>query len=131
MYRDPFYPVHKPNPSYPPSPSAYQQNSEWQYTTSQSSYLNPVVQPPDYHQPVPFSPPYYNQPLESPLNMSQIEQEQSGNGFLEYFYDGNGQLDIDKMLSTVGQVASIYHQVSPIIKQFGSFMKNFTTPRQE
>ncbi|QGS68037.1 hypothetical protein CV093_03205 [Oceanobacillus sp. 143] len=30
---------------------------------------------------------------------------------------------MDKMLSTVGQIASTYHQVSPIIQQFGSIIK--------
>ncbi|RDW15078.1 YppG family protein [Oceanobacillus chungangensis] len=44
-----------------------------------------------------------------------------------FFQDGNGQVDFDKMLSTVGQLASTYHQVSPIIQQFGSIIKNFRT----
>ncbi|CDQ40921.1 MULTISPECIES: YppG family protein [Virgibacillus] len=35
------------------------------------------------------------------------------------------QLDLDKMLSTVGQLANTYHQVSPIVKQFGSLIKTF------
>ncbi|WP_077297767.1 YppG family protein [Virgibacillus pantothenticus] len=39
---------------------------------------------------------------------------------------GPGQsFDLDKMLSTVGQLANTYHQVSPIVKQFGSFIKAF------
>lgn len=42
-----------------------------------------------------------------------------------YFYNGNGQIDFDKVLSTVGQLASTYHQVSPIVKQFSSLIKNF------
>nr|CDQ37473.1 hypothetical protein BN993_07024 [Virgibacillus halodenitrificans] len=50
---------------------------------------------------------------------------QQGNGLLNYFQDNEGQMDLDKMLSTVGQLANTYHQVSPIVKQFGSFIKNF------
>ncbi|MFD2627201.1 YppG family protein [Oceanobacillus kapialis] len=38
---------------------------------------------------------------------------------------GGQQLDLDKVLSTVGQLANTYHQVSPIVKQFGSMMKLF------
>ncbi|WP_249872711.1 YppG family protein [Oceanobacillus saliphilus] len=46
-------------------------------------------------------------------------------GATSYFYNGNGQIDFDKVLSTVGQLASTYHQVTPIVKQFGSLIKNF------
>ncbi|GIO27129.1 YppG family protein [Ornithinibacillus bavariensis] len=41
------------------------------------------------------------------------------------FHDQNGQLNLDKVLSTVSQLANTYHQVSPIVKQFGDFMKIF------
>lgn len=47
------------------------------------------------------------------------------NNFLAQFQNGDGQIDVDKMLGTVGQLANTYHQVAPIIKQLGSFMKNF------
>lgn len=45
--------------------------------------------------------------------------------FMSNFQNENGQLDVDKMLNTVGQMANTYHQVYPIFKQFGSFIKNF------
>ncbi|MBY7142376.1 hypothetical protein KFZ56_04555 [Virgibacillus sp. NKC19-3] len=35
------------------------------------------------------------------------------------------QVDFDKMLSTVSQLANTYHQVSPIVKEFGSIIKAF------
>lgn len=129
MYRDPFYPDYKPNPSYPSAPNVFPAIGQWQSQSNHSPYINPAIQPPNYPQTMPNSLPYHSQPYDSPTGMSQMEQTPSGNNFLEYFYDANGQLDIDKMLTTVGQVASIYHQVSPIIKQFGSFMKNFTASR--
>ncbi|GEN32311.1 hypothetical protein HNQ35_002657 [Cerasibacillus quisquiliarum] len=131
MYRDPFHPIYQSIPSHPPRPNIYPQHNEWQYAGNPSPYLDQSIQPPDYQQPAPFSPPNYYQQPETPINMTQMEQIQSGNSFLEYFYDANGQLDIDKMLSTVGQVANIYHQVSPIVKQFGAFMKHFTATRGE
>lgn len=37
--------------------------------------------------------------------------------------DPQGQLDFDKMISSIGQIASTYHQVSPIVKQLSSLMK--------
>ncbi|MEN2769223.1 YppG family protein [Ornithinibacillus xuwenensis] len=46
-------------------------------------------------------------------------------GAMSQFQDENGQLNLDKVLTTVSQFANTYHQVSPIIKQFGSFMKTF------
>lgn len=45
-------------------------------------------------------------------------------GLLSQFQDSNGQIDFNKMFSTVGQLANTVQQVSPVIKQFGSFMKN-------
>jgi hypothetical protein len=41
------------------------------------------------------------------------------------FQNEDGKVDIDKMLGTVGQMANTYHQVSPIFKQFGTFLKGF------
>ncbi|WP_337017121.1 YppG family protein [Oceanobacillus massiliensis] len=49
----------------------------------------------------------------------------AGPGPAAYFQNGNGQLDFDKVISTVGQLASTYHQVSPIVKQFSSLIKTF------
>lgn len=48
-----------------------------------------------------------------------------GKGVISYFQDKDGQLDLDKMLNTVGQMANTYHQVSPIFKGLGSFVKGF------
>lgn len=34
-------------------------------------------------------------------------------------------LNFDSVISKVGQLASTYHQVSPIVKQFSTFVKGF------
>ncbi|SFB04364.1 YppG-like protein [Lentibacillus halodurans] len=47
------------------------------------------------------------------------------NHLLYYFQDHNGELDLDKMLSTAGQVANTVQQISPMVKQVGDFMKQF------
>lgn len=44
-------------------------------------------------------------------------------GLLGAFTDGNGQVDFDKAITAINQLASTYHQVSPIVKQFSSFLK--------
>lgn len=56
-----------------------------------------------------------SQNMEQEANMQQTQQSTApGQSF-----------DLDKMLSTVGQLANTYHQVSPIVKQFGSLIKTF------
>ncbi|CQR48277.1 hypothetical protein BN1058_02642 [Paraliobacillus sp. PM-2] len=50
---------------------------------------------------------------------------QQAKGFMQYFQDKDGQMDLDKMLNTVGQVANTYQQITPMIKGLGSFIKGF------
>lgn len=59
------------------------------------------------------------QPPSAPSNNMQ-----SMNNFKAYFQDENGQMDYDKMFNTVGQLAKTVQQVSPVIQQFGSMIKN-------
>ncbi|MFG6116518.1 YppG family protein [Halobacillus sp. MO56] len=40
-----------------------------------------------------------------------------------YFQDQNGQIDMDKMMKTVGQVAQTANQLSPLMKGIGGFIK--------
>ncbi|WP_159462235.1 YppG family protein [Halobacillus sp. Marseille-P3879] len=42
---------------------------------------------------------------------------------MTYFQDENGQLDIDKMMNTTGQVVQTIQQVSPMVKGIGTFVK--------
>lgn len=48
-------------------------------------------------------------------------QMQGPKGFMQYFQDKNGQLDLDKMLSTMGQMANTANQFSPLVKSLSSF----------
>lgn len=41
------------------------------------------------------------------------------------FKDQNGQVDINKTLSTVGQFANTVQQVTPVIKQISDLIKSF------
>lgn len=63
-------------------------------------------------------------PLQSMQSSQNMEQE--ANMLQTQQSTAPGQsFDLDKMLSTVGQLANTYHQVSPIVKQFGSLIKTF------
>jgi len=72
-----------------------------------------------------FSNQHTNQNSMSPNTMNPNPNSNQATGPISYFQNGNGQLDFDKVLSTVGQLASTYHQVSPIVKQFSTFIKSF------
>ncbi|WP_053075086.1 YppG family protein [Ornithinibacillus californiensis] len=108
--------------------------------------------PPNYQQQIqqPFhgfqqqQPPYYQNLYEQPkspfeqfakpkqpqdwyANNEQLQgnNQQAQPQMMSQFQEQNGQMNLDKMLTTVSQIANTYHQVSPIIKQFGDFMKTF------
>jgi len=44
---------------------------------------------------------------------------------MQQFLDENGQVDIQKMLQTVGQFADTVQQVSPVIKQLNDLVRSF------
>ncbi|WP_026571369.1 MULTISPECIES: YppG family protein [Sediminibacillus] len=95
-------------------------------------------QPPPFmgqtqHAVIPPSGPPYNQFMKPPHPSPWPQQNTSasggpygqvpGGGFIHYFQDKNGQMDLDKMLNTVGQMATTFQQVAPLFKGFGSFIK--------
>ncbi|KPH75647.1 YppG family protein [Oceanobacillus caeni] len=67
-----------------------------------------------------------NWPNNAAFEPNQIQQQPGmPPNVMSQFQKENGQLDLDKVLGTVGQLAQTYHQVAPIFQQFSSFMKNF------
>lgn len=46
-------------------------------------------------------------------------------GVMQQFLDENGNVDVQKMLSTVGQLADTVQQVSPVIRQLNDLIRNF------
>lgn len=95
----------------------------------QESYMMP------YHQPMMNEQSHYY-PYETYMytpypymNMQQqeaIAQDPSiNNPVLQQFVDENGQMDINKMLKTVGQLADTVQQVTPVIRQLNDVIKNF------
>ncbi|CDO04110.1 hypothetical protein BN988_02652 [Oceanobacillus picturae] len=107
-----YQPPQQPSYSIPPTNAAYQPN---QFQTPYDFFSKP-------QQPVNW--PEYMQ-LNYPVNTQQSSNIATGSNINGLPQKGETQLDLDKVLSTVGQIANTYHQVSPIVKQFGSVMKLF------
>jgi len=119
----------------------------------QTNYQDPVYYnnsvPNDYypyeqvHQQSPFE--YFSKPSQAEnwpyamsqnLNEYQFQQQnpyiqqpgQQSNptpGILAQFQTPEGQMDVQKMLSTVGQLANTVQQVSPVIKEIGAMIRVF------
>lgn len=58
-------------------------------------------------------------------NLQSSQNSTSPQGILGIFTDPNGQVDFDKAMTTINQLASTYHQISPIVKEFSSILKAF------
>ncbi|MUK89728.1 hypothetical protein GMD78_15265 [Ornithinibacillus sp. L9] len=107
--------TNNPYPSNQQPYSPYYQQNEPLQTQTPFEYFSKPKQPPNWYQ--------YTQQQ----NPNSFEQQYAPapKGILSQFQDENGQINLDKMLSTVGQMANTYHQVQPIIKQFGDLIKTF------
>ncbi|HLS20543.1 MAG TPA: YppG family protein [Bacillota bacterium] len=98
-YEQPFYPQQQmPRPPFFPMPQ----------------HMLPIHFNQMPNQPFNYPPPY-QQPPRPPLSASVLNQ----------FQTDDGQIDINKTLATVGQLANTFQQVTPVIKQFGSIIRYF------
>lgn len=68
---------------------------------------------------------YPNQSPGWPTAMPPMQQPMKQGGVMGYFHDDKGQLDVDKMLSTVGHMASTFQQLTPVVKSLGSLFSAF------
>lgn len=103
----------------------YSEPSSYPYPEDGGS---PGYQQPPHTDPGFPQPPYHQEggyPNTGENSVAPPTMQEQPNGILSQFQNTNGQIDVDKMLTTVGQLANTYHQVAPIIKQFSSFMKTF------
>lgn len=126
-YERPFYYSYQgqPNQAYFP-PSHYQYPYQYQQPNNPTMESPPPVSTPYEYFAKPQQPyqweDYYSVPYQAgppPNSWGQAPPS----GFANYFQDKNGQVDLDKMFSTVGQMANTVQQVSPIFKGIGSFIK--------
>ncbi|GEN47136.1 YppG family protein [Alkalibacillus haloalkaliphilus] len=129
-----FYPNYQDYQSYPDYGSYHDYQSYPDYETHQGyqSYL-------DYENDQGFEG-YMNMPYEQENPMySQFMNPNDYQGFqipgqhamtptqkqmlLQYFQDENGEVDLDKVFKTLGQVVQITQQVSPVIKTLNSMVR--------
>ncbi|SEQ77454.1 YppG-like protein [Virgibacillus subterraneus] len=110
-------------PSYHGNPYIFHQN------TQQQNHASQMYQNYNKNFQTPFE--IYSKPKQ-PMGWPPYAQSIGGsfnappkNNLLYYFQDNNGEMDLDKMLSTAGQIANTFQQVSPVVKQVGSMMKQF------
>jgi hypothetical protein len=85
------------------------------------------VAPPSAKQP-PYPQQSQQQSTQQPMDWNQQQPTanqltQQQKGFISYFQDKDGQMDLDKMLNTASQVANTYQQFTPIVKGINSFFK--------
>ncbi|ENH96383.1 hypothetical protein J416_11085 [Gracilibacillus halophilus YIM-C55.5] len=99
--QDPFFGSFPYQQQYPMAPN--QPMTPYQY------FQKPVM-PPPYQEMSNQFPPTSGKPKHSVMGM---------------FQNQNGELDVDKVFQTVNQMANTYHQVNPIIKNVGSWIKKF------
>ncbi|HLS06964.1 MAG TPA: YppG family protein [Bacillota bacterium] len=117
MYYRPFHTVHFNEREHPYRQPIY--SPQRPPINSPPQQLPPMNFHPMNFQQMPNQPPFpmmhqqaYYPPARPPLTTSVLNQ----------FQDGEGQIDFNKMLATVGQLANTVQQVTPVIKQFGSFI---------
>lgn len=113
-YNQPFHPFHPYQP-YQTMQQSHQTPPTFSHVPQQQQQTMPPYQ-------------YFAKPAQPnewypEANSFTDSYNQQTKGFIHMFQDKDGQIDLDKMLNTVGQMANTYQQVSPIIKGIGSFMK--------
>jgi len=65
--------------------------------------------------------------MDMPPNEVNTSDSSFHNQVLQQFVDENGQMDINKMLRTVGQLADTVQQVTPVIRELNDVIKTFRT----
>lgn len=136
MYRNyyyPFSPSHTPltNP-YPMRQCLYCYQQMWHNQLPNPYYVNGMNQ----QQVIPNSHTSFQNQSQSMTNINEnineesnlpanIEEADNSGAFSYQFLNEHGQVDVNKMLSTVGQLAQTVQQVSPVIKQVNDIVQSF------
>ncbi|MFC7322052.1 YppG family protein [Halobacillus campisalis] len=141
MYQDPSQAMYQdPSAFQGPAQSVYQQDPSMYQDSAQSMYQDPSTYQ-DPAQAMYQDPSMYQDPEQSMYQDPSMYQAAYMNGYgysgyngggengfqkknvLAYFKDEQGQIDIDKMMSTTGQVVQTIQQVSPMVKGISTFVK--------
>ncbi|WP_368654014.1 YppG family protein [Ornithinibacillus sp. 4-3] len=129
-YRDSQYPPTMPPADYYNEPS---QLEGWYSTPpSPNDFMNHSQVPYPYHSFFPGGyppnqppiPGQWNAPTQAAYNQpNHSPPSNSSPSFMSQFQQASGQIDFNKMLSTVGQLANTVQQVAPMIQQFSALFK--------
>lgn len=128
MYYRQYYQPLQHNMYMPPHPyrcgmgrCMYQQQNPYFMNNNQSMPVNQLNEPnPSSNQQI-----SYNQPTNNPVNPSNEQTNIDEANFSHQFLNEHGQVDVNKMLSTVGHLAQTVQQVSPVIKQVNDIIQSF------
>lgn len=109
----------------------YQYQSFYSYPYGPYPYL-------DYYAPpyAGYSMPYYSNAMMPPIpyddydvirqpNAVNSPTNQQVNSMMQQFLNEHGQVDIQKMLQTVGQLADTVQQVTPVVRQLNDLIRAF------
>lgn len=119
-------------PSFSPSMNEQYYYPPNDYSTQQANaypQYNPVYPDYYYHAPNEYTAAYYNtnHPNAFPAYQTSRPKITKGQmnpaGFLSQFQAASGQIDVNKMLATVGQLANTVQQVTPMLKQLSNLIK--------
>lgn len=113
QYYEPIY----QNPTFRPNQPNYNPYEQVQHQTPFEYYAKPS-QPVDYSYMTQQQSNYY--PYQQ-----QMQQPNQPASLWTQFQTEDGQVDMQKMLSTVGQLANTVQQVSPVIKEIGAMISVF------
>ena len=104
---------------YPPCPCQYQMAQSAFMNPAQPVFANQQMHAQGYQFPNPNLNPNINP---NPNPGGETTQEQR---MLQQFLNEDGQVDIQKMLQTIGQFADTVQQVSPVVKQINDIIRSF------
>lgn len=103
----------------------YQYGQTYPYHVNQYNYQSyPHIYPNYYDEQIPIQ----NQNIseDNALNATQVMNNVNNDvAFSHQFLNEHGQVDVNKMLTTVGQLAQTVQQVSPVIKQVNDIIQSF------
>ncbi|WP_027964878.1 YppG family protein [Halalkalibacillus halophilus] len=120
-YNDPMYmqqPMNEFNPMYMQAP-VYNQDPV--YMQAQPYNFDPYSQAwpgyeGDFYQ-------EYSQNFNQPYNQAPFQPSGGVSGIAPWFYNEQGEVDLEKVIKTATQVAQMTQQFSPILKSLQSFIK--------
>lgn len=101
----------------------------YQFQPIQDYVYGPYDYQPFIYQPYMYQQVPPNMNIDQRAFFQEVPQEgqatNNTNSVMQQFLDENGNVDIQKMLQTVGQLADTVQQVTPVIRQLNDLIRSF------